>query len=397
MLEVHVLDRARDLAALEPAWSALWKKRPELVLSPTWVRSWWRVYGATGGRKMRFVEVRDSRELVGLWPLLSRVALEKGAVPFRRLEMTGSGERQEDEVCSDYLEPLVDPARSQEVIRAMAEAVAGGRLGAFDDLVVPDMPAGSPAVRELAEALAAHGCDVSLEPCGHCPFVALPSSWDAYLAGLDGDRRYFVKRSLRDFEAWAGKGGFELRRVERETELDPAVRTLVALHEGRWSQGGVFQSPLFSAFHRHVMRELMRGAEGRLDLLLLRAKGEDIAAVYNLVVGGKTYFYQSGRRTDLPGKVRPGIVIHALAMQRAIAEGQREYDFMKGDSQYKQKLATGAHDLVRLRAVAPTLTARAKVALLRGATAVAREVRRRRAQAAPPAEAPAAAPVRADG
>jgi CelD/BcsL family acetyltransferase involved in cellulose biosynthesis len=108
---------------------------------------------------------------------------------------------------------------------------------------------------------------------------------------------------------------------------------------------------------------------------------EPIAASYNLVVGNKTYFYQSGRRTDLPAKVRPGIVIHALAIQRAIAEGQREYDFMKGDSQYKQKLSTGAHPLVKLRAIAPSAVARAKDGLLRGATELARRIRARRAHA----------------
>lgn len=395
MLDVVVARRGRDLAALEPAWNELCAERPELVLSPTWVRSWWRVYGSTGGRELRTIVVRDDEgKLVGLWPLLSRLALEKRAVPFRRLEMLGSGERREDEVCSDYLAPLVLPARRREVIAAMVGALAGGRLGAFDDLVVPDMPAEDPVVRDLVEELGARGWDATLTSSGHCPFVALPKTWDAYLAALDGDRRYFVKKSLRELETWANKRPIELRRIDREVDLDAGVETLVALHEGRWSNGGVFQSPLFSAFHGHVMREMLRGdggaagPRGRLDLLLLHVGDEPIAAIYNLVLGNKTYFYQSGRRTDLPAKVRPGIVIHALAMQRAIAEGQREYDFMKGDSQYKQKLATGAHPLVHLRAVAPTTVARAKDGLLRAATDLARQLRSRRAHSEAPTEDP---------
>lgn len=380
MLEVVLVDRGRELAALEPEWIQLSRANPQLVTGPTWARSWWRVYGSTGGRRLRTLAVRDAAgSLVGLWPLLSRVTLEKGAVPFRRLEMLGSGERREDEVCSDYLAPLVRPDLRQPVAAAMVDALADGKAGRFDDLLVPDMPAEDPVVRDLAEALGARGFDVVLEPSGHCPFVTLPGSWEAYLATLDGDRRYFVKRSLRDFEAWAAKRPVELARVASELELDAGLRTLVTLHEGRWASGGVFQSALFSSFHRHVMREMLRGDEGRLDLLVLRVGGEPVAAVYDLVVGNKTYFYQSGRRTDLPSKVRPGIVIHALAMQRAIAEGQREYDFMKGDSQYKQKLATGAHPLVRLRAVAPSTVARAKDGLLRGATDLARRLRARRA------------------
>lgn len=379
MLQVSLLDRSADLVGLEAEWRALMGQSPELVATPTWVLSWWRVMGGQGGRRIQALAVRDEGGvLVGLWPLLRRVAVEKKVFPFRRLEMLGSGEEQADEVCSDYLGPITAEDRRPEIVQALADAVVEGRAGTWDDLVVPTMRADAPATTLLADALRARGAQVTLTPEGGSPFIALPATWDAYLASLEGERRYFVKRSIRDFEAWAGPGGMVLERLSREAELDEGVRVLAALHEDRWEGGGVFASARFTAFHRHVMRDLLRGRDGRLDLLFLRVRGEPLAALYNLVVGDKTYFYQSGRRTDLPPKIRVGIVVHALAIQRAIAEGQREYDFMKGDSQYKQKLATGRHPLVTLRAVRGAASSRALDATLEAATRLARDLRARR-------------------
>jgi CelD/BcsL family acetyltransferase involved in cellulose biosynthesis len=57
--------------------------------------------------------------------------------------------------------------------------------------------------------------------------------------------------------------------------------------------------------------------------------------------------------------VKPGIAIHALAIKRSIELGHREYDFLNGASQYKLKLALAKRPLVTLRAVAPTMRARA--------------------------------------
>ena len=102
------------------------------------------------------------------------------------------------------------------------------------------------------------------------------------------------------------------------------------------------------------MPRLWAGEDGAsLELLWLVVRGEPIAASYNVVFGNKVYFYQSGRRMDVPKAVRPGIAMHALAIQRSIEAGRREYDFLQGASRYKRDLALASRALVTLRAVAP--------------------------------------------
>src|SRR4029079_14630311 len=96
-----------------------------------------------------------------------------------------------------------------------------------------------------------------------------------------------------------------LEIASNERELAGAMETLVALHGERWEReggDGAFASPRYRAFHAAVTPALLR--RDAVDVGVLRAKGEPVAAFYNLVWNGKAYFYQSGRKLDTPPKVR---------------------------------------------------------------------------------------------
>jgi len=154
------------------------------------------------------------------------------------------------------------------------------------------------------------------------------------------------------------------------------------LHARRWQSAGrtgVFASARFAAFHDEVMPRLLAGEDGAsLDLSWLVVKGEPVAASYSIRFGQKVHFYQSGRSMDVPKSFSPGIAIHGLAIQRAIADGLHEYDFLAGASRYKRDLALDARPIVTLRAVAPGLRSRTVEAarlLAEGAIARARAVR----------------------
>ena len=95
-----------------------------------------------------------------------------------------------------------------------------------------------------------------------------------------------------------------------------------------------------------------------LWLCWLEVEGEPIAALYNIVWDKQVRFYQSGRITDVPKKVRPGLVIHACAIQEAIAAGYTHYDFLAGTTRYKMQLATNVRPLIQLSLTRPSFRAR---------------------------------------
>ncbi|HEY3494337.1 MAG TPA: GNAT family N-acetyltransferase [Polyangiaceae bacterium] len=345
------------LSPHESEWQKLLTRSAlnEPVMTPFWLNAWWRVFGAEGGRKLRMLLVFEDRRLIGVVPLLTRRHWYLPGLPFRRIELLGSGEEEADEICSEYLGVIAERGREPVVIAELTRALATGALGEWDEAVFAAMHAESPLTGLLVEGLERAHFDTRSTTTAECPFIALPESWDEYLRRLSSSSRSFVKRTLAAFQDWAG-GEDAYFEVRSPLELARGTAVLRALHGERWSEastGGVFGSPRFRAFHWEIMLPLL--ASGALELSWLAVRGEPIAALYNFSWNGKVYFYQSGRKLDVPSRVRPGIVAHLHAIRRAIERGRREYDFLGGASRYKLALATDRRSLVTVRAVHPSL------------------------------------------
>jgi len=350
-----VTDPAR-LATLRPDWLALLRRSAAdgPMLGPTWLTTWWRVFGPLQGRRLRLTLFHDGGRLVGLAPLLGRAHWYKPGLPFRRLEPLGSGEREEDSICSDYLNVIAERGAERRVAAALAAALAAGALGPWDELVLPLMDGLDEMPGLLVEACRSAGLSAERTVTGAAPYAPLPSTWEGYLKGLGKKGRYAVLRCLRDFETWAG-GPTRVERVRSAADLERGTAVLIDLHQRRWQsagQPGRFAVPRFRQFHEAVLPRLL--AEGALELAWLVARGEPVAAQYNLVWGDKVYFYQCGRRVDVPDQVRPGTVLLALLIRGAIEAGRREFDFLDGEALYKRRLAAATRPVVRVRVARPS-------------------------------------------
>jgi len=183
------------------------------------------------------------------------------------------------------------------------------------------------------------------------PYLTLPNSWEAYLRGtLNRDKRHKLQGALKDFETWA-EGDWYVERVRCAEDLRKGQALLAELHNHRWEAGdgqpGVFSKPRFVSFHQEYMPRLLE--QGGLELLWLVAKGKPVAAQYQIMANGKAYYYQCGRRIDVPHRVRPGIFLLSLAIQEAIGKGLREFDFLGGDAQYKRMMTRTSRPVVQLR------------------------------------------------
>lgn len=359
---VEVITRWERLARYRDQWSALLARSDanQPMLSPLWLETWWQVFGQDEGRRLCALLVHEHGRLVGIAPLLARRVWYRGAIPLRRIELLATGEPEADEICSEYLGIVAEAGREAQVARAVVGALAGRSLGAWDELVLDVMPALAPMTGQIMHHLRRARLLAEVTPQPPCPYIPLAGTWEAYLARLPSSRRYFLKRTVRDLERWAGDE-LVLRRAESAAELAEGQRILIDLHGRRWREDGrdgVFSSPRFQRFHHTVMPALL--AAGNLDLIWLCRKDEPIAAIYNIVWDGKVYFYQAGRRPDLPPKIRPGIAIHAYAIQHAIERGYTRYDFLSGASRYKKQLSLDEAPLLRVRALRRSLPAMAR-------------------------------------
>jgi CelD/BcsL family acetyltransferase involved in cellulose biosynthesis len=384
---IEVITRWDDLIDRRHAWLDLLARSStnEPMLSPQWLETWWQVFG--GGRTLRTVMVYQDGRLIGMAPLLARRIWHRRAIPMRRLELLATGEDEADEIYSEYLNLISEQGQESRVARVFVTALREGELGPWDELLLDMLDGLSPMTRAMLHELRRARLLEEVTPHKPCPYIPLPATWEAYLGQMSSSRRYFLKRTLKAFEQWAGKE-LVLKRASTPAELDQGFDILVDLHGKRWQHAGrqgVFSSERFSRFHRTAMGKLL--ASDNLDLIWLCKGDRPLAAVYNIVWDNKVYFYQSGRCTDVPSKVRPGIAIHIYAIQDSIRRGRTKYDFLAGATRYKQQLALAHTRLIRIRASrAGSLVAAMRNVAERGA-ALAREFRRQ-AQAGqpPPAE-----------
>ena len=159
-LSATVVTHADDLRRLELTWRAILEDSSanEPTLSPEWVLTWWEVYGGDRGRRLRCLRMDEGGEPIGLALFSMRTHWYAPAIPFRRLEMLGSGEREVDSVCSDYLNLIARRGHEAEVARRFAEALARGEMGGWDEVVIPLMDGDSVLPHLLrGEALRAVG------------------------------------------------------------------------------------------------------------------------------------------------------------------------------------------------------------------------------------------------
>ncbi|HYV36016.1 MAG TPA: GNAT family N-acetyltransferase, partial [Gemmataceae bacterium] len=348
-LRVRVLRDFTELRQLAPAWQALLERSSanEPMLSPTWLLEWWRVYGQRC--QLAVGAIYDGAQLVGLAPLLWRRFWYRPGIPFRRLEFLGADVDEQDGVCSDYLSIIAERGHEERVANALVAAITRREFGLWDEVSLAALAGDNPMTDLLEAAFREAGFLVSRQTSTLSPYIALPSSWDDYLKALPKKHRYGVLRSQRDMDDWAA-GGAVFHYASSPAELVKGQSILAALHAERWQaagQGGAFSGQRFASFHNAVMPQLH--AQHALELMWLTVRGVPVAAMYNIVWNNKTYFYQSGRKMDLPRHLRPGIVVIAYGIQRAIAAGRREFDFLADNTQYKKQLTITTRPVLRLR------------------------------------------------
>ncbi|MBY0339178.1 MAG: GNAT family N-acetyltransferase [Acetobacteraceae bacterium] len=206
----------------------------------------------------------------------------------------------------------------------------------------------------------------------HAPLLRL-SGVPAELAALAGGealRRREDRAPWLDLEALRDRGTTvadalsantrqQLRRSARALaplSLDAArdveealawLDELAALHGARWrrrGQAGAFERPFFRRFHAALIAEAL--PRGEVELLRLRAAGRPVGYLYNFRHGGVVQAYQSGFDDTLSGAAKPGLTAHLLAMEAALARGDRAYDFLAGPQRYKRSFASGERRLV---------------------------------------------------
>jgi CelD/BcsL family acetyltransferase involved in cellulose biosynthesis len=163
-----------------------------------------------------------------------------------------------------------------------------------------------------------------------CPVLALPATWDAYLAGLSGKHRHETLRKIRRLEREV-PGARAVGLTSRDA-VESRFDEFLTLHRQSRVGKARFMDARMEAFFRRVSARLAEA--GSFRLWLLDAPGGPLASFLTLEWDDTVGLYNSGFRPEAAG-LAPGLVLLAHVIRDAIERGRRRFDFLRGEERYK--------------------------------------------------------------
>jgi Acetyltransferase (GNAT) domain len=319
----------------EPAWKALERRigSGALTCSWDWTGTWLRHYGDVVPHCFA-LGVRGD-ELCGATLLTAGVGQRRGRFPLRTRHLGTAGAPPGTDVYVERNRLLAEEKDLPAFATALLEALRADRGWdelRLDGFAPPDadyLLAAEPRLRPR------------VQPCPTADLRGIREGKGDVIEALAPGPRRRVRRSLRGF------GQVETEWAETSEAALAIFDELVKLHGARWRAAGMpgaFASRRLLAFHREIIARLV--PRERAILFRVRADGRTIACLYSHVERGRVLFYQGGLERVDDGKLKPGLVGHALCMQACLERGLDVYDFLAGDHRYKRELSDDESKLV---------------------------------------------------
>jgi CelD/BcsL family acetyltransferase involved in cellulose biosynthesis len=313
-----------------------------------WVESWWRHYCRPGMSPYVLLVRTAAGELVGVLPCY----LSTGPLSQRTIRFMGSGE-----ICSDYLTLLAEAGMEQAVAEAVAHRLSEEAADDWALLELDGVAQGEPAVQHLVDWLRQRGHRIHIRQRTNGWRLKLPGGWEEYLAKVSKGRRVRIRQIVkRQLET----GKVVSRLAITTDEFERGWKIFCDLHQRRrqsLGEKGCFASERFTAFHEEVSRRFFE--TGKLRLHWVELEGIPVAVDYAFVGGETIFCYQSGVDPRHLG-AQPGWLDWTASIRRAISQGFRGFDFMRGDEPYKATFRAEPIPLTEIRIVS-----RRPVAVLR--------------------------------
>jgi CelD/BcsL family acetyltransferase involved in cellulose biosynthesis len=326
-----------DLFRLARDWNTLLAESATHVpfLRYEYLSAWWETRG--GGEwpeaELAVVTAHQDGRLAGIAPMFST----QNADGEPALLLLGSIE------ISDYLDIIARPGDLPFFLAGLLDFIARPALLAWRMLDWHNLPESSPSLTALRVEAEKHGWIFSQDRTYHVPSIPLTGDFETYLAGIDKKQRHEIRRKMRRAEE--SSRGVRWYIVEDGASLETEVQAFMEM---------MAEDPEKAAFLTAPMRRQMQLAckaafeNGWLQLAFLEVDGQKAAGYLNFDYLNRIWVYNSGidrRFLDLSA----GWVLLGHLLQWANENKRSEFDFMRGDEDYKYRFGGVDKFVVRAR------------------------------------------------
>ncbi|MFA5835482.1 MAG: GNAT family N-acetyltransferase [Bellilinea sp.] len=322
---------------LRNEWNALLDESVSHVpfLRFDYIQTWWKHRG--GGEwpqaELALVTARQDGRLIGIAPFF--FTPDHDGRPA--LMLLGSIE------ISDYLDLIVRPADLPAFLDQLLPFLAQPGRPGWQALDFYNLLDSSPTAAALEVAARKHNLTFRQEQLQHSPYIPLPGDWEAYLASIDKKQRHEIRRKMRKAETAEAPVRWYI--VTDDDMLDSEIDAFLALMQ-QDKEKAAFLTPIM----RQAMHAIIRCAfEEDCLLLAFMVVGDQKAAGYIMFdYLDRVWVYNSGFDRRFM-EYSPGWVLLGYLLQWATEHRRIEFDFMRGNEDYKYRF--GAVDRIVLRAV----------------------------------------------
>ena len=306
-----------------------------------YLSEWWKTLG--GGEwsvtrdgseysQLVLVSAKENDELIGLAPLFIAEYADR-----RTLMLVGSIE------ISDYLDLIVREQDLPRFLSGLLDFLVSSLPDSWDTIDWYNIPDTSPTRAALKAEADRRGWTFNEEVYRPTPRIPLDGSFEEYLSRLDKKQRHEIRRKLRR----AAESDLNVRFtiVDKNADIEGEIHDFFHL---------MTQDPNKASFLTPLMREQMTATirnafhQGYLWLAFLEVEGVKVAASLNFDYKNKLWGYNSGVSREHM-ELSPGWVLLAHTIQWCCENNRYEFDFMRGDEEYKYRFGGVNRFVMRAR------------------------------------------------
>lgn len=331
------IDVFRDAAAFEvlsPEWNPLLTSSATNVvfLTSEWQSSWWR--HMQPGELLIVTFRDDAGKLTAIAPLFLQRAQDGAAV----ISIVGCRD------ISDYLDVIADPELEDVIGSELISYLLSQDAPSWDRLELCNVPAAGTANRSLFDRAQRAGLAVDRRLVENCPVISLPSSWNDYLASIDKKQRHEIRRKLRRAESEVNTKWYVIDGSSQDVAEN--MEAFFRLHRLSSAAKSDFMDERMRSFFKEMGRRI--ASQGWLHLSFLEMNGQKAAGMLSFEYNNRLEVYNSGYDPETYGSLSPGIVLLSYCIRQAIERGHTEFDFLRGEEEYKYRFGARPNPIYEL-------------------------------------------------
>jgi len=303
-----------------------------------YLSEWWQTLGGGEWKEAELVlaSASENGQLIGIAPLF--IANYDGQ---RALMLVGSIE------ISDYLDLIVREQDLPGFLAGLLDFLGSQPAGNWSGLDWYNLPDASPTLAALKAESEKRGWTYHDEIYRPTPRIPLNGSFDDYLLRIDKKQRHEIRRKMR--RAAESELNVRFTIIDQDSDIESEMDAFFHLMIQDAGKAG-FLTPLMRAQMTFTIRNAFE--HGYLWLAFLEIAGVKVAASLNFDYKNKLWGYNSGVSREHM-ELSPGWVLLANTIQWCCENGRYEFDFMRGDEEYKYRFGGVNKFVMRAKVIKP--------------------------------------------